>query len=201
MSERVRYLAAARAFEAQVRGLGATDWTGPGLGEWDLRALVGHASRSLVTVLTYLDHPADEPTVDSAADYYRLIADASFDASDVTARGVAAGEALGDDPAGAVAGLVDEVAGKLGLYDDDYVLTTIMGPMRLSAYLPTRTFELVVHGLDIAKAAGVDVSYPAEAVAEAVALAGAVAVRAGRGADVLLALTGRAPLPEGFSVV
>ena len=42
---------------------------------------------------------------------------------------------------------------------------------------------------------------PALAVAEAVALAGAVAVRGGLGADLLLALTGRARLPEGFSVV
>ena len=73
--------------------------------------------------------------------------------------------------------------------------------MRLSTYLPTRTFELVVHGLDIARATGRPVTHPQEAVAEAVALAGAVAARSGRGGDVLLALTGRAPLPAGFSIV
>jgi hypothetical protein len=32
-------------------------WSAPGLGEWDLRALVGHTSRAMVTVLTYLDRP------------------------------------------------------------------------------------------------------------------------------------------------
>ena len=42
------------AFAAQVDRIPADAWDGPGLGEWDLRALVGHASRSLVTVLTYL---------------------------------------------------------------------------------------------------------------------------------------------------
>ena len=48
--------------------------TGPGLGEWDLRALVGHTSRSLVTVETYLDPPADDIAVPTAADYYLAIA-------------------------------------------------------------------------------------------------------------------------------
>jgi len=201
MSERQRYLAAARTYVDQVAAIPGDAWSGPGLGDWDLRALVGHASRSLVTVLTYLDQPAEEPTVDSAADYYRVIGDGSFDPDDVTARGVAAGEAMGDDPGGYVGTLLDEVAQKLERFSDDYVLTTIAGPMRLASYLPTRTFELVVHGLDIARATGQPVSHPPETVAEAVALAGVVAVRAGKGPDLLLALTGRAPLPEGFSIV
>ena len=29
-------------------------WTEPGLGEWDVRSLVGHTSRALLTVETYL---------------------------------------------------------------------------------------------------------------------------------------------------
>ena len=35
-------------------------WDGPGLGEWDLRALVGHTSRSLLTVEAYLQRPAEQ---------------------------------------------------------------------------------------------------------------------------------------------
>ncbi len=201
MSERQRYLAAAHTYVEQVAAIPSDAWSGPGLGDWDLRALVGHASRSLVTVLTYLDQPAEEPTVGSAAEYYRIIGDGSFDPDDVTARGVAAGEAMGDDPASFVNDLLAEVTAKLERFADDYVLTTIAGPMRLTAYLPTRTFELVVHGLDIARATGQQVTHPPEAVAEAVALAGAVAARSGRGPDLLLALTGRAPLPDGFSIV
>ena len=33
-------------------------WDRPGLGDWDVRALVGHTSRSLLTVETYLARPA-----------------------------------------------------------------------------------------------------------------------------------------------
>jgi uncharacterized protein (TIGR03083 family) len=201
MSERQRYLTAARTYVEQVAAIPDGAWEGPGLGDWDLRALVGHASRSLVTVLTYLDQPAEEATVDSAVDYYLVIGRGSFDAGDVTARGVAAGEAMGENPTTFVTRLVEEVEAKLERFADDDVLTTIAGPMRLSSYLPTRTFELVVHGLDIARATGRPVEHPQEVVAEAVALAAAVAVRSGRGEELLLALTGRAPLPAGFSIV
>jgi len=33
-------------------------WDRPGLGEWDVRSLVGHTSRALLTVETYLARPA-----------------------------------------------------------------------------------------------------------------------------------------------
>jgi len=201
VSERETYLATARAFADQVRRLPLEAYDGPGLGDWDLRALVGHASRSLVTVLTYLDQPADEATVRSAADYYLAIGGPDIAVGDVTARGIAAGAAMGEDPVGFVDGLLADVTSKLAAYDDEFVLTTIAGGMRLQAYFPTRTFELVVHGLDIAHATGVSLDLPDHAVAEAVALAGNVAARTGRGPDLLMALTGRQPLPDGFSVV
>ena len=50
-------------------------WDGPGLGEWDLRSLVGHTSRSLLTVETYLGRPADTEEVPGPAAYYVAIAD------------------------------------------------------------------------------------------------------------------------------
>jgi hypothetical protein len=59
---------AAQAFVelvGQVRG----DWDRPGLGVWDLRSLVGHAARALVTVTTYLDRPATTEDLPSAAAY------------------------------------------------------------------------------------------------------------------------------------
>ena len=43
---------AARAVAALVDTIPPERWDGPGLGEWDLRALVGHTSRSLLTVET-----------------------------------------------------------------------------------------------------------------------------------------------------
>ena len=48
-------------------------WNLPGLGEWDVRALVGHTSRSLLTVATYLASPAATVEVATAADYFRAV--------------------------------------------------------------------------------------------------------------------------------
>jgi len=199
MDARQGFAAAARAFADLVTRLPATAYDGPGLGDWDLRSLVGHTARALVTVRTYLDQPADEAALDSAAEYLTRATGTATDPAAVLARGLAAGAALGDDPAAFVRDLVDEVLAKVAEFGDGYLLTTVAGPMRLVDYLPTRTFELVVHGLDIGRAAGVEVTYPEPVVAQAVALAGQVAVRTGRGPDLLLALTGRQPL--GFSVV
>jgi hypothetical protein len=100
-----------------------------------------------------------------------------------------------------VSELLDDVTGRLAEHGDEDVLTTIAGPMRLRDYLPTRTFELVVHGLDIGRATGLPHGYDEASLAAAASLAATVGVRLGQGEDLLLALTGRAPLPAGFSVV
>src|SRR5688572_29649561 len=77
-------------------------WTRPGLGEWDVRDLVGHTSRSLLTVEMYLARPAATVEVASAADYFRATRAAAADPA-VAARGRDAGVALGTDPVAAVA--------------------------------------------------------------------------------------------------
>ena len=82
-------------------------WTLPALGQWDVRALVGHTSRSLITVETYLGQPAESEQLTSPAAY--LAAVAAVDHASVVDRGRAAGAALGDDPATAVRDLVDRV--------------------------------------------------------------------------------------------
>jgi hypothetical protein len=105
------------------------------------------------------------------------------------------------DPTGFVRDLAARVVEKLAAYDDAYALTTIAGGMRLEEYLRTRTFELVVHGFDIAAACGVDPDVASEPLIDAATLAAEVAVRAGRGPALLMALTGRSRLPEPFSIV
>jgi hypothetical protein len=67
--------------------------------------------------------------------------------------------------------------------------------------LGDRAFELVVHGTDIARATGLAFDPPADSLEEATQLAARIAVRTGRGQDVLMALTGRGELDPGFSVV
>jgi hypothetical protein len=202
IDSRRSFLSAAETYVAQVARIPLDSLAGPGLGAWDLRALIGHTSRSLVTVETYLDEPAEAVALGAAADYYALLASGGASSGDaVIERGRQAGAAMGDDPAAFVRGLADRVREKLKRYDAAYALTTIAGGMHLGDYLRTRTFELVVHGYDIAAASGVEPDVDAAALLDATTLAAEVAVSMGRGDGLLLALTGRRALPQGFSVV
>lgn len=192
------FLDAAEAFADQVAGL-PDGLVGPGLGEWDLRALVGHTSRSILTVSAYLAQPAERVEVESAAAYYVRIGELGLDPADIAERGRQAGVALGDEPAVAVRRMVETVADDLVGAAGDPVITTIAGGMRLSDYLPTRVFELVVHGLDIAAAVGTDWSPAPPALTQAAELAARIAVVRGEGARLLRHVTGREP--GGFSIV
>jgi hypothetical protein len=194
----VTYLGAAESFADLVDGLPA-DLAGPGLGDWDLRALVGHTSRSLVTVSDYLRKPATSVAAETAVDYIAGLAGAANDDEGVHRRGVEAGEMLGDDPAGAVRLLLDAVTEDLMRAKGSQLVTTYVGGMRLRDYLPTRTSELVVHGLDIAAVVPGRWAPPPVALAKAVSLAGKVAVRRGEGDLLLRLVTGREP--GGISIV
>jgi uncharacterized protein (TIGR03083 family) len=177
------------------------DWRAPGLGEWDLRALVGHTCRALITVLDYLDRPVPAETIASPEQYYAQVARQSTDPAAVAERGRQAGEALGPNPQRVVADLVDRVQAKITDADPEAVISVLGGGMRVRNYLPTRTFELVVHSFDIGAATGVDVTFSTEVLTDAAELATRIAVAAGEGRTVLTALTGRGPLPAGFSIV
>lgn len=203
------YASAATTFADLVRRIPAAAWTGPGLGEWNLRDLVGHASRSLVTVSTYLRTPITggagdrREDVTSAADYYVQIRDyaSTLGAADVAERGRQAGRDLGADPAAAVDALVQKALSDVAAADDPLIQVIGGLGIRLGNYLPTRTFELAVHGLDIARASGVALTLPEDVLTEAATLAARIAVRTGDGDALLLAMTGRVALPDGFAVV
>lgn len=197
------FVSAAKAFAALARRISPTDWDSPGLGEWDVRALVGHASRSLITVSTYLKAPADREDVSSPVDYYIQIRDylASTGAADIVERGRKAGRDLGPDPVATIDGLLATVLDDLSEVDDPLIAVIGGLGIRLSNYLPTRTFELAVHGLDIIGATGISATLPPGVVEEATVLAARVGVALGGGEQVLLSLTGRTELPPGFSVV
>ncbi|MGN6175487.1 MAG: maleylpyruvate isomerase N-terminal domain-containing protein [Streptosporangiaceae bacterium] len=175
-------------------------WDRPGLGEWDVRALVGHTSRSLVTVETYLARPAAAAEMVSAADYFRATRAAAAGPA-VAARGRDAGAALGADPAAAVAEIATRVLALVDAQDGSELVTTIAGGMRLGDYLPTRTFELAVHTADLATALGVPPDVPATSAAQALQIITDLAVADGLAGPLLLAATGRPGLPAGFSVL
>jgi len=175
-------------------------WDRPGLGEWDVRALVGHTSRSLLTVEMYLARPASAVEVASASDYFRATRAAAADPA-VAARGRDAGDALGADPAAGVAEIAGRVLPLVDSRDGTGLVTTIAGGMRLEDYLPTRTFELAVHTADLATAIGAPLDVPATAATQALQLIADLAVGDGLAGSLLLAATGRPGLPAGFSVL
>lgn len=197
------FVTAAEAFAALARRIPSTAWDGPGLGDWDLRSLVGHTSRSLITVSTYLRTPADHEDVPSAVEYYTKIRGylATSGADEINERGRKAGRDLGPDPAATIDDLLRTVL--VELHDVDDPLIAVIGGLgiRLSNYLPTRTFELAVHCLDILAATGIAATLPQDVVEEATVLAARVGVALGSGDAVLTSLTGRTVLPPGFSVV
>jgi len=175
-------------------------WDSPGLGEWSVRDLVGHTSRSLLTVETYLYQPAESVDIDSAAGYVAATREIAAGPG-VAERGRQAGAALGDDPPGDIARIAARVLPLVGSCTGAEVVRTIAGGMRLSDYLPTRTFELVVHTCDLAAALGEPLDVPRTAAAQALHLVASLAADDQRAGPLLLAATGRAALPEGFSVL
>lgn len=197
------FASAVTAFTQLTGDLPETCWDGPGLGDWDMRALVGHTSRSLITVSEYLRTPAEREDVTDAVAYYVWVREytGAAGAEAVTERGRAAGRDLGSDPVATVDGLAARALADVQAAGDP-VISVIGGlGIRLSNYLQTRVFELAVHGLDIARAAGCEFALPPDVLEQATVLAARVAVRLGQGETVLTALTGRSALPPGYSVV
>jgi hypothetical protein len=77
---------------AQVR---PSRWDEPALGSWNVRSLVGHTSRAITVVETYLSaDPAPEVTTPDAEDYYLQVFTTYTDNEAIADRGVEAGKNL-----------------------------------------------------------------------------------------------------------
>ncbi|WP_211878223.1 maleylpyruvate isomerase N-terminal domain-containing protein [Pseudarthrobacter albicanus] len=199
------FLGAAAAFLELIGRVPESAWSQPALGEWDVRGLTGHASRALTTVETYLDASAAEPAagkrVDGPVAYY-LAVRGSTTPDAIAQRGREAGAGLGEDPVATVQELVRRVTALVRHTPDEALAATPAGTMTLIDYLPTRTFELAVHGLDLARALGFDSPASlAPAIAASLELAGAIGARLPSAPELLLLLTGRSGLPNNLSVV
>ncbi|MEN0138549.1 MAG: maleylpyruvate isomerase N-terminal domain-containing protein [Rhodococcus sp. (in: high G+C Gram-positive bacteria)] len=194
---------AARRF-LEVSSAATGHYDAPGLGEWSVRDLLGHTSRSLTTVETYLDVAGTDSgpiELTDAVAYYLAITGALADTAAVAQRGRDAGAALGEDPMAALSALVARVPERVRAAPATALVRTPFGTMTLQGYLPTRTLELTVHTCDLAAALGVSADVPREAVAETFAVIGGLAAVQGTASAALLALTGRLPLPAGYSVL
>ena len=201
-SARVRdaFAEAAAYFVATVARVPADGWDRPGLGEWSVRALVGHTSRALLTVETYLAAGAARVDVPGPVEYFLVALAPMADHGAIAERGRQAGVALGDDPAGAVWALAERVVARVQRAADTDLVGTPAGGMTLIAYLPTRIFELAIHTLDLSAALGVAGSLP-DPAAVTLDLVAALARKRGRDTELLLAATGRGALPAGYTVL
>lgn len=185
-----------------ARTVSAVDgrWTQPGLGQWDVRSLVGHTSRALLTVEAYLAHPASSAALDSPVAYFSAARELAS-GPDVATRGREAGEALGADPSGAVTEIVARVVPLVSSCSGEELVTTIVGGMRLADYLPTRTFELVAHTTDLASALGLPLDVPPGPALQALEVVSALAVAGDLAGPLMRAALGRSGFPDGFSVL
>jgi len=199
---RAAFSGAADAYVDVVGRISPSAWDELALGVWNVRDLVGHASRALVTVPAYLEAGAGKDVdVDSPFDYFAVLTSAYADETEVAERGRQAGRDLGDDPAARVFELRDAAINVLAGAADDAPVASPAGVMRLVDYLPSRIFELTIHTADIARAAGVPFSPDPGATTITFACLASVAVARGVALDALLAIAGRGPLPDGYSAL
>ena len=198
---RETYLEAGEFFAKVVDQVDIDGWEVPALGEWCARDLTGHTYRAFTTILSYSAKPGDKVDLESPVDYFLKAFESLADPKMVAERGRAAGLEIIDDPRMMVRGFAMYVKNKLDELGDDHIMDTIVGGMRLIDYLPTRTFELIIHTMDLAKAVGVDSKPPEKGMTATLEILGQIALYRGQASDLVLAATGRGGLPTGFSVL
>ena len=196
LTARAAFRDASDAFLAATGAVPAGGWDEPGLGEWTVRELTAHALRALLTLQRLCDTTGGAPQLESAMAYYRAVAVREDLHAGVLQRGREAGAQL-VDPEATARRTAEQALGRLAATPDEHVGETFAGPMRLADYLPTRVVELGIHTLDLQRATGQPMALPASAAA---VVLGTLAELA----DVptlLMAMTGRQPLPDGFNVL
>ena len=171
-----------------VAAIKPDQWEQPAIGNWCVRDLVGHASRSMGRIE---EHAAASPIEPTGVD----VTTSSDD------RGFAAGKALGTDPLATLKTLADRVLPLVDSLPQDYMLDLPQGRRSIDDYMPSRVQEVTVHAMDIAAAIGLDIQPPAECLRESLYYHADQAIERNQAVAMVLALTGRAPLPEGFNLV
>ncbi len=125
--------------------------------------------------------------------------DAAVNAA-IAERGRAEARGLATDPVGAIERRAGDTFAQIEQAPVGSVCVSRGGTIALGDYLATRVVELSVHTLDLVDVVGGDNPEPPRMAAQvSVSVLGALA--SGSSPSVLLrALTGRVPLPMGFSV-
>lgn len=181
-----------------LRAIAPEYWDRPGaLGEWTTRELTAHALRAFVTVEGYLAAaPVTDRVLADAAEYYATALSDPTAHRGVAVRGRQAGRQL-IDPVGEAEATVERVLAQIAATADDEPVNTFAGQITLIEYLATRVVELGIHTLDIQRATG---QFP-ELHNDTSAVVLSVLTQLTAPVPIILALTGRAALPEGFNTL
>ena len=181
---------ASRYFIEVVGAVPSTSWDLAGLGEWTIKELVGHTNRANVIIVDYLERPQPPEPPDSTY----------FTDAAIAQRGRDAVAALGSEPHATVSAASARAIALIEKMPPGAAVGSPMGTMKLIDYLPSRTAELTIHGLDLARALDLELAPPSEALRASLAFVASFAMRKEQGETVLLALSGRGDLPSGFNV-
>ena len=197
---REAYLESAEFFAGLVDGVDIDGWEAPALGQWTVRDLAGHTYRSISTVVGYSEKPAAQVDVESAVAWILNVRQ-NADPERIAEMGRSAGLEIMDSPQMMVRGFLSMARDRVNALDEDFILATPQGGMRLIDYLQLRIMELVIHGGDLARALGVEATPPPSGMQVALQVLAGVAVAEGRGPALADALTGRTPLPSNFNLL
>jgi uncharacterized protein (TIGR03083 family) len=167
------------------------------LGEWTTRELAAHTLRAFVTIEGYLEAPpATDRVLADAAEYYATALSDPSAHQGVAARARKAGRQL-IDPVGEAEATIERVLAQIAATPDDEAVNTFAGQITLIEYLATRVVELGVHTLDLQRATG----QPPEMHADTSTVVLSVLTQLASPVPVILALTGRQPLPAGYNAL
>lgn len=199
---REAYSLAADAFVQTLHDVDAADADLAGVvpgAAWTLGELIAHTMRAFTCIEQYLDGPTERsnptPIVD-AVEYYQVALSAGSVHEGIVARARQAARDL-HDPFGQAEVTAQRIGALVASTADDDPVYSPGGCLVMSEYLVTRTVELALHTVDIQRAIG----QPAEIHPTISRLIIPVLSALGPSTQIVLALTGRGTLADGFNVL
>lgn len=180
-----------------------SQWSAPALGTWSVRELFVHASRAGSTISAYSDDPT-ERSLTSAAEYYLAVLDGDGIHEAVAERTRGQAAELDEPVPEYLHRVFAEAEQTLQRTPAGQVLGTLAGGITLEDYLPTRIVELVVHGIDLAVALGVEPQVPREPMKVTLETLAELSVCRPEALDPVVlvrAMTGRGTLPEDSNLL
>ncbi len=201
------FVEAAQWYRDLVAGIDLELMDSSGLGEWNLRELIAHTSRATSVVEEYFRHspvdetpPKDDDPFGMAGAYYASAMRKSALHAEVAERGRLEASLLGTDPRPEIEARVQRAIATVRSAPEGALFVTRFGTVGFAGYLCTRTVELVVHGIDVCDALGIEANVPALAARVVLAVLAEIVSHQGQTAPVIRALAGRSPLIPAFGV-